>query len=88
MESQHTIDEKGEDVRKIKKNIMLIVVIFKKTMHMVDPRIQEGLNEMYESLEEISLKDALEQCLDTFCQFVAIILTASLSRKESCQSNT
>jgi hypothetical protein len=75
MECHHGTDDKGDDVRKIKKNNLLIVMIFRKTMHLVDQRIQEGLGEMFTSLDQQSLKEGLESCLDSFCQFVNLNLT-------------
>ena len=74
MDNHHTVEENSEDLRRMKKNTALVMGLFKKTMHLVDDRIQDGLVSLQSSLDELSLKDGLENCLDSYCQFVACCL--------------
>lgn len=55
----------------MKKNNMTILSLFRNSIQYLEPKIQAGMQQMFDGLDQMSLKDGLENCLDAFCDFVA-----------------
>ena len=66
----------------------MIMALFKQSIQYLEPKIQTGMHQMFEGIDQMALKDGLENCLDAFCDFVGSFSHFSSSQKEWFRSNT